>query len=217
MPLLPEAFAHALALYPDCPAAWLIEGWADDRHIDLDRGIGLLKRLIATHFDSRDVQATRLRLVPIGRLVRAGRIRVSPDFVDTSYIPRYPGDLSEEEQQIAESEIRAMYAALRASDIESDPSPWAAHFWRQNFKISGCELVMHRRMAADDPRSPSDVESNEEETPTLGDLRDSLVAAGDALTDELRSVQLRAEIDLYAPEVDEVKLGLARVMSVEVV
>ena len=217
VPPLPEAFNHALALYPDCPAAWLIEDWATRTHADAVVGTDYFKRLVREHYDSKSVPSTRLRLVPLGRFVRAGRIRVPSDFLETSLVPHYPGTLTDDERSAAESEIRAMYLSLRAIDLSSqdavDPADaWPAYFWRQNFRISACDTTLLSSVAVpagEQPDSDEAADDGEPEVSSVADLRDQLVEAGNQLAEALRNAQARLEIDLYAPEPDEVKLGLA--------
>jgi hypothetical protein len=202
IPPLPDEWNHALALYPDGPAAWLVSSESESPPSDPAVAIPYLQRLVRGNFDSRSVPATRLRLVPIGRLVKAGRIRVPPGFLEMSYIPRYPGGLTDDEQRAAESEIRAMYGALQAADRA--PS----YFSRQNFRISVCEEA-RAPASSSHPEAGSEPSETDIQPPTPAEFRDRLVAAGAALSEALRDRQKRVELDLYAPEVDEVKLGMA--------
>jgi Family of unknown function (DUF5677) len=205
VPALPDSFGHALSLYPDCPAAWLYARWSTRNTPDIDHGIGYLKGLVADNFAWRTEPATRLRLVTIGRLVHHSRIRVSPDWLETSYIPRYPGGLTDDERRAAESEIRAMYGALHAASDMHEDTEWSRYFWRQSYRVSVCELPGSQLVAADDPET----DTSDEPGPTIADLWTTFRDAAEALTRELADAQQRVEIDLYAPEATEVKLGLA--------
>jgi hypothetical protein len=213
VPPLPDEWKHALALYPDGPSAWLVGSESETAPSDPAVAIPYLQRLVRANFDSRSVPATRLRLVPIGRLVKAGRIRVPPDFLENSYIPRYPGGLTDDEQRGAESEIRAMYGALQAADRaqmseEGLDQSWPSYFWRQNFRISVCEEP-RAPASSSHPDTGSEPAQADVKPPTPAEFRDRLSAGGAALAEGLRDRQKRVELDLYAPEADEVKLGMA--------
>lgn len=203
VPPLPEGLAHALSLYPECPAAWLYSRWSRANTPDIERGVNYLKAVVGENFGSRTVPATRMRLVPIGRLAQHRRISVSQDWIDESYIPKYPGDLSEDQQRAAESEIRAMYGALRSAAGTAGGTEWSRYFWRQSYRISVCEFAPSVAALS------SHDEVADEPSPRVQDLRETLMQAADDLARDLSVAQRKVELDLYAPEAAEVKLGLA--------
>jgi hypothetical protein len=144
--------------------------------------------------------------------------------LEESLIPRYPGSLTEEEQQMAETEIRAMYLALRSAaqaqaetgDSGTDPSSvadssgdWPAMFWRMNRSLSACEAAVPRDPASTDESDRREADEHDAERMTVADLREQLVAAGERLAGALREAQSALDIDLYTPEASEVDLALA--------
>jgi Family of unknown function (DUF5677) len=220
VPPLPDELRACLTLYPEGPAVWLAMA-AGGAEVDSKAALAYLRELVAAIFNSRGVPATRARLVVLGRWVRARRIRVPPGFVDASFIPRYPGELTEGEQRMAESEIRAMYSAFRSASAireadsaqeghpQPDDSSWAATFWRANLALSRCEMPERPSHL-----SPADGSADAEQavnrgTPTVADLREQLMQAGERLAADLRAAQEGLQIDLYSPESSEVDLALA--------
>jgi hypothetical protein len=205
VPALPDSLGHALSLYPECPAAWLYARWSESNATDIERGVRYLKGVVADNFGSRTEPATRLRLVALGRLVHHRRISVTKEWLDTSHIPLYPGGLTDDQRRAAESEIRAMYGALRAASDGEEATGWARYFWRQSYRISVCDLPGLEIPHAGDPANSD----SEQPRATVAELRSTLVGAGETLSRELAEAQQRVDVDLYAPDAAEVKLGLA--------
>lgn len=71
---LPEAFGHALGLFPSCPARWLYDDWLSQHQPDPEIGLPLLRSLIASHRDKSGVRETRLRMAAISRRVTHRKI-----------------------------------------------------------------------------------------------------------------------------------------------
>jgi hypothetical protein len=48
---LPEAFGHALGLYPTCPAIWLYEDWLERCEPNPEIGVALMRSLVEDNSD----------------------------------------------------------------------------------------------------------------------------------------------------------------------
>lgn len=217
---LPEDLGHAILLYPECPAVWLYEEWGEGRSVDPEIGVRYLKSLLTAFWDRSAVVSTRLRMTVIARMLKAGQLPVPRSMAEEW--SKYPSNLSEDDQRKVEAGARASYN-LQASRDFAPPAayPWAEYFWRQNWKISTCDWI-----ETGTPWDSLDGEDGEEDEGEMEDLlapsapgppsqaRFELVhtgwlAAVRALGDELRLREERAELDLWEPIPDEVRLGLA--------
>ena len=208
---LADRVGHALMLYPDCPAAWLFKDWLEGHRVDPEVGLGYLKHLVSTYYDREDVGATRLRMVPIGRLLKNGKLFVSSAAGSFSLWSKYPGGLNDDEQRRVEASARAMYNMIGAQIMAPGEQTlaWPEHFWRQNWSISACDFTgveaVRTRWDDDDDAAPPEAD----EPTTADELRDRFVEVLDELGSRLIESQLKAPLDLYEPIADEVKLGLA--------
>lgn len=204
---LSERLAHGLLLYPDCPAGWLFKESVSS--VDPEAGISYLKHLVATYYDREDVGSTRLRMLPISRLMKNGKILISAAVDSFSLWPKYPTGLSEDEQKRVEAGTRAMYnmvgAQIKSPSGETDA--WPGYFWRQGWKISVCEFGEAPPELQND--DADDGIAREQPRPTVREVRDSFAEVLDKLASDLRAAQARAEPDLYEPIADEVRFGLA--------
>ena len=66
--------AHGLSLYPECPAAWILEDWQTENTIDPERGLAYLKGLVLRMRDGHGRWPTQLRVVPLMRMVKNGKV-----------------------------------------------------------------------------------------------------------------------------------------------
>jgi hypothetical protein len=215
---LPEGLGHALALYPDCPAAWLYEGSSSVEDPDTERGVAYLKKLVAPMIPSRDPYSAELRLMVIARHAKAGKLHIAPNLEVVDLVPKYPTYLDTEDREHVEAFARNAWNILAGHVPDGEPVSveWCHYFWRNSYEISDCESAA----ALDDP-VPLDEESDEEDLPdasaegvspgepTLADIRSAFTGALNALGSSLRELQVTAVLDTYETETDEVKLGLA--------
>lgn len=192
---LPEPFRHALGLYPECPAAWLIEDWRKTNRVDPEIGIGHLKAAVLRLFDSRSVYSTRCRMVPLGRLIERGEIRPPRHSPIIDLFSKYPAHLSDDEQRAAESMARATFGAITPLLLEG--AQWPQYFWRQNYQISVCQPV---------GQPPT------EGQPLSKELSEAIIAQITDAIGRLRSVideaATQAPLDIYEINKDEVLFGL---------
>lgn len=213
---LPDNLGHALSLYPDGPAFWLYEDWRETNTVDPEAGLRYLKRLMLTYGDRSTPESTVPRMIPIARMLKAGRLHV-PREIGQEWV-KYPTHLDEEGQRMVEAGMRAQYNLWGSAEFAPPLAyPWAQSFWRQNWKLSPCEV-------STEPPPAGALEEEEGETPfeeadrgiPTADPRTSIetVHAGwmralQELGDDLRQRQGRAEMDLWDPTADEIRFGLA--------
>jgi hypothetical protein len=134
---LDDGLAHALCLYSECPAAWLLQDWRTEHHVDPERGLTYLKGLIARMRDGHGRWAAQLRVVPLSRTAKNGKLHIASHLRVLDDLQRFPRDLEGDDLKRAESSIRAMYLALmQGLNGDDAPRTWAEHFWRQNWHLS---------------------------------------------------------------------------------
>lgn len=206
---LPDGLAHGLCLYPDCPAAWLLEDWRVENHVDPERGLIYLKGLVSRMRDGHGRWATQLRVVPLSRMAKNGKLHNASHLGVIDDLKRFPRDLEGDGLKRAESSIRAMYLALmQGISVEDAPRGWAEHFWRQNWHLSVCEQARPLVLTTEEQEdSAPDSEGVPRVTPRHA--RDGFVAAVEQFQKDLEALQERVEPNLYDPVSDEVRLGLA--------
>ena len=208
---LPDRLGHALALYPECPAAWLYEHWVAESHADPEIGTAFLKRLVAELLNPRDRPSSQIRLLPLARMAKHGRLHLLRDMEIVELLPKYPGGLSEEDQLHVEQWGRATFNIVGMTSDRTVTDAWCRYFWRQSWKISACEPEPDFAPPEDDTEISTEAIAQDRISPepTVSQLQVALVEAINALGEDLRALQRRVEVDLYNPTPDEVKLGLA--------
>ncbi len=212
---LPQELGHALALYPDCPAAWLYEDFTSEHRADPEIGIAYLKRLIAAIYDPRGRSSSQVGLLPLARMIAHGKLHFREGMTIVDLLPRYPTELSTTDQLQVEQWARASSVAFLAMEDTTIADEWVRYFWRHSYEISACERPPTSPPAAEEQSEHEEEglegESRDEPTPpaSLGDLRSAFLTAVDELGQGLRGLQQRAPIDTHESIPDEVKLGLA--------
>jgi hypothetical protein len=193
--LMPEGLRHGLALYPKCPAAWLLANWPEEHTIDWEEGVRYLKGAVRRLWDSKSVYSTRCRMLPLARMIKHRKILFSPNVESIKLFPKYPTGLTEDEQHQVESVTRAMSNAL-IYDRDGKVRDWGPYFWRHSYEISPCEPL------GDDSGG---VRVGEEElqrvTARIGD-------ATERFHDVVQHAALQAKLDIYSLNRDEVLFGL---------
>lgn len=116
---LPTALGHALGLFPTCPAAWLFANTAEYRDPDPTVGLPLVRSFIQDNADKAGVRSTRLRMAAISRMVTHGRLAHSGDSF-MQLVPKYPSGLTEADQRVVESMMRAMWGTLFVVETDRD-------------------------------------------------------------------------------------------------
>lgn len=195
--VFPEPFRHAVGLYEDCPMGWLFEDWRRDMSVDPEVGIGYLKgasrRLLASH----SKHATRCRMFGLARMAKHGKIVLIKGATDhlARQLSAYSDAMPEEEQSRTEASVRALFGGV-FNLSGADENAWARYFWRHNYKISVCERLRESATTVD----------------VTGFIRGALGRRREAFAPLLTAygqATVQADLDLYAPDRDEVLFGLA--------
>ena len=113
-------------------------------------------------------------------------------------LPRYPVDLSAEEQQQVEAFVRASMMAQFGMRDSLKAHLWPQHFWRQNYSLAICKPV-ERGVPAGTIAT---------DAPSLNVLQARMQEAAAQIQRYLRELQHRVPVDIYDPRKDEVLLGL---------
>lgn len=193
--IFPEPFRHAVSLYGECPMAWLFEDWRRDAQLDHEAGARYMKEAVLRLFASGSQRAARCCQIGMARMLKHGRIVVPVTMSDTvELLCDYSDEMPEEKQREAEAIFRAMFKALFHLS-GADESGWPAYFWRHNYEISPCSH------GEEHPAPAADVEFVRG---AVGKLRRVL----GALKGAYAQAALKAKLDLYAPDRDEVLFGL---------
>lgn len=206
---LDDGLAHGLSLYPECPAAWILEDWQAENTIDPERGLAYLKGLVLRLRDGHGRWPTQLRVVPLMRMVKNGKLYFTSGLTIIEDLKRFPRELEGDDLKRAEASIRAASLALTRGGDETDAAlAWAKYFWRQNWSLSVCEEARPLVLTKEEEE---DAGPEEEGVPrvTPRQASEGFVAALEQLQSDLEALQARAEPDLYDPVPDEVRLGLA--------
>lgn len=200
---LPDAFGHALALYPSCPALWLYEDWFKRHEPNPEIGVPLMRSLVEDNRDKSGVRETRLRIAAISRAVKRGKLR-DPDVLEMG--PKYPGRLSPTEQSRFESHMRAAWMSFAGMEsVKYPPNEWPQEFWRRSRELAPCRIRFQRE-ENEMPKEEGPLDA--EPLMQLSELR-AIVEACSALGEELRGAQLKALKDPTADEPNAVLFGLA--------
>jgi hypothetical protein len=195
--VFPEAFKHAISLYEQCPMGWLFEDWRRTERVDFEIGVRYMKEAAKRLLASKSKHSTRCRMFALSRMVKRGKIIFVKGAMDDLIedLCAYSDSMAEEGQQRVEASIRAMFGGyfdMPGGDVRA----WPAYFWRHNYKISVCEQVKDSL--------PEMVDATAIIRRSVARLREALSALKTAYEQAI----LRAELDLYAPDRDEVLFGL---------
>jgi len=191
-----DSFKHAISLYMECPMYWLFDEWRSNHHVDFEKGLhymrGATERLLA----SRSKHATRCRMFSLARLANRGKLIFVKGAVDDVIddLCAYSDSMPEEDQKRTESTVRAMFAAHLAVGYR-DVREWPPYFWRHNYKLSLCEPLTNSIETAKGAQVALKSEK---------ELLEPLVTFKHAY----EKTCVKAELDLYSPDRDDVLFGL---------
>lgn len=196
--LFHDVIGRPLSLYPGNPASWLVR----DDLIALDGPIlpavevTKLRRLVVKLLPGRDGDVGHLRTLPVGLLIRSGRVHMPHNAMLDSLFPKYPHETSPEEAKLVQSNCRALLHAVLASD-EGRHRAWAQQFWRANMDLVPCRPVQ-LPIRGGRPATEADI-------PQIASV---LSSNSDAVIEYLRQIGTKHHYDLYDPDRDEILLGL---------
>jgi len=191
---------RVMSLYPGGPATWLInrELLESEGPVDPFVELARLRRLVVKLAPGKDRFAGRIRAVPLNRLFKHKKLFLAKGLSVVDLLPRYPGDLTEEEQHHVESVARStLNMVIQQRAVPADPLAWARYFWNHNYDLLPCQPT-ERKVVGGEPVSASDGKK----------LTDRLQENGAAARQYLEQVRAKLRIDLYDPRRDEVLFGL---------
>lgn len=193
--LLPEGLKHGLALYPQCPVFWLIAEWKENNTVDWEMGTQYLKDAVRRLWGSKDVYSTRCRMIPIARMMEHGKIHFSAEIETIQLLPKYPSELTEEQQALVESWSRVTFNAFYAL-FDKNKSSWAPYFWRHSYEISPCQQLNYEL-----GREAVSEEQIYQAITAIAHMTKSFTRA-------FEKFALQAKLDIYDLDRDEVIFGL---------
>jgi hypothetical protein len=205
---LPEAFGHALGLFPSCPARWLYDDSPSQSTPDPEIGLSLLRSLVDSHRDKSGVRETRLRMAAISRKVTHRKFSHSGGGV-FDLVPKYPTGLTKAEQGQVESAMRAMWLNMLGMEAEKFPEvlAWPRDFWKRSRELTPCKVSVEQE-EVEMPKEDEDGPLDPEPLMQLSEMQ-AMSQAIQSLGDELRDAQLEAVSEPEADEPNAVLLGLA--------
>jgi len=193
--LLPQGLRHGLALYPECPAAWLLADWRQLYTVDWEEGVRYLKGAVRRLWASKSVHSTRCRMLPLARMMKHRKLVFPAGMQGIELLPSYPGSLTAHEQGLVESTARALFMAAVYGGNEG-VEDWPVHFWRHSYQVSACEDL------GDDPGGTAVGEADVRGVATL--MQD----AAEQLSSVIDHAARQASLDIYDLDRDEVLFGL---------
>jgi Family of unknown function (DUF5677) len=194
-----EPIGRIVAFYSDCPARWLVdedlltaEGSLDPE-VELSRASQLVVKLIA----AKDEFAGHSRMLPLGRILKHGKLAFPQGFPLADALSRYPQDCTEDEKWSVQSMGRMQVNELYHRMDRYSGKAWPKYFWRHNYDLVPCDPV-------DIPLGGSEPVTEEQFDVFAG----ALGANASATRDYLDLLSRQARVDLYDPVKDEILLGL---------
>ncbi len=204
----PNAFGHAIGLFPDCAALWIYDDWLQRQTPDPMVGLPLLRGVISDIAGKGSVWSTRSRLMSLARQAKHGKWSFQRGSI-LELVPKYPTGLSTSEQATLESVIRASWMAWFGMYLEDHPEPkeWSLSFWSQGRDIAPCSVSDVEREA---PMLFEDETGSLDPEPLmrLGSMR-QIIECLDDLGDVLREKQLALAKNPEADDPNGVILGFA--------
>ena len=191
---------RVMSLYPDGPATWLInhELLESEGPVDPFGELAHLRKLLVKLAPGKDRFAGRIRAIPLCRLFKHKKLFFAKSLPVVDLLPKYPVDLTEEEQYHVESVARStINMIIQQRAAQADLQAWPRYFWNHNYDLLPCQPV-ERNVVAGEPVSVSDGKR----------LTDHLQENGTAARQYLEQVRAKLRIDLYDPRRDEVLFGL---------
>lgn len=137
LPLLQQGLSPLLALYPQCPLAFLFNGQA--LAVDADYGLEQVKSAVIQLYDKRGKPATVViaNTIYIGALTGKIRYTAQTQLPNLEAVWDYPN--TDESREVA-SRLRASVSAFTASLGDDVESAWPRYFWNRGLELEACDL-----------------------------------------------------------------------------
>ncbi len=196
-----KPIGNILSLYPKCPASWLIpEEWLIDSKIAKDDILNSLKEVLIRLYKAKDEYCAHIRVLPLGRLLKHGKLRFSADIEEIKLLPKYPKYLNDEEKKICQSIARTITNTVIQFEIMNEERnfEWSKHFWNQNFDLTTCKY----------PSSIDFIDEDKEFKKKIDQLLIACEKNVKILEKYLFIDLIKMKKNLYDPSKDEVIIGL---------
>lgn len=201
--LIREAFhdpiGRILAFYPDCPARWLVDddALAGEGSLDPEEELTRASELVVKLIAAKDEFAGHARMMPLGRVLKHGKLAFPKDFPLADALVRYPAGCTEDEKWSVQSLGRMQVNELSNRLPRYASKDWPKYFWRHNYDLVPC-VPVDIPVAGSVPVTEGQFEG----------VAEALSTNAAATREYLRTLARRAKVDLYDPTRDEVLLGL---------
>jgi len=194
----PEGLRHGLALYSECPAAWIFADWRKENTADWQEGISYLKDAVRRLWNSKGAHSTQCRMFPVARMASHGQLHFmrTPEHARLiDLLVGYPTKLTVDEQRQVEAASRSMFGAFFELMMGERVPDWVPYFWRKNYALSLCE-------------QPSDTQKVFVVEGEVKQVLSAINVSAEAITSVFRKAIQQAKLDLYDTDRDEVLFGL---------
>jgi hypothetical protein len=196
-----EPFGRIAAYYPECPAYWLLDqSWIEaggslNPEIDLKR----LERIVEKLYSGRDLIAGHIRILPITRLLKSGKLHFPISFKPQIelFMKYSDGQCSEPEKYEVQQILRTMLNAVLSMGDYYSSKEWPKYFWRHNYDLLTCE-----------PRNERVEAGTVSGTQILEKFQATIETNTKRAIAYLNTLAVRVRCDLYDPSSHEVLLGL---------
>ncbi|MFO8050213.1 MAG: DUF5677 domain-containing protein [Thermoplasmatota archaeon] len=189
-------FGRILLLYPDCPAKWLLlDEWVKELEIENEEQIEMISHSLMRLYDAKEHYTANIRIIPLKRLFKHGKIRLPSQADIIDLLPKYPDKLDDDKQYYVESfgrNIINMYFGEHYQD-----NSWSKYFWNRNFEFSKCKFE----------EIPEEV-YDEDIRKRFDEYYNNCVENTKVMDEYFNEVIEQYVIDIYDPSKDEVILGL---------
>jgi len=194
-----KPIGRIIAFYPESPAYWLLQKEYLEHDGRLDPVIELqkLSNCVLRLLPGNDLHAGHIRVFPLARMLKHGRLRFPQGMEIVDLLPKYPKQCTDEEkyfvQQFARTTMNIEF--LRLQHYKS--REWPEYFWRHNFDIVPCK--------------PHFIDSGSETSlgpSKASSLHKLLEKNANVAIEYLNDVSVKRKCDLYSPERDEILMGL---------
>lgn len=131
---LQRILAPLVATYPECPLAFLCEGFAIRRRRSF---MPHLRELVAQLLDKGEIQSLRAIAGVLEVASRAGALHVFEgiELANLAALDEYPE--TEASQRVAAS-LRSIAPIFEQDGIRGTVHPWAEYFWNRSIEIDPC-------------------------------------------------------------------------------
>jgi hypothetical protein len=189
-----EPFGDILGLYPKAPCFWLLPTeWLKASGIPSEETVAKLSKTVEKLLPGRDFYCGYLRMMPLRRLFEERKIVIPRNLEIIDLLPKYP-NLDSKDRELCESIGRSIMGIALPQYINIE---WAKYFWRRNLELSPCQVKKHTISA-----------NNTLDDDSFRKIVETCDSNARILSEYLRTVSDNYRFDLYAPEKDEVILGL---------